>query len=138
MQILHNKSDLREQISAWRRAGDRIALVPTMGSLHAGHLSLVELARQHADRVVATVFVNPTQFGAGEDFDEYPRTLDSDAAQLETEQVDLLYAPDEADIYPFGTEAATRVIVPGLGDEFCGAGRPGHCLLYTSPSPRDA
>jgi len=132
MQILHNKSDLREQISAWRRAGDRIALVPTMGSLHAGHLSLVELARQHADRVVATVFVNPTQFGAGEDFDEYPRTLDSDAAQLETEQVDLLYAPDEADIYPFGTEAATRVIVPGLGDEFCGAGRPGHFDGVTS------
>ena len=132
MRTLHNKSDLRQQLSDWRRAGERIALVPTMGSLHAGHLSLVELARQHADRVVATVFVNPTQFGAGEDFDNYPRSLDSDAAQLETEQVDLLFAPNEAEIYPFGTTAATRVIVPELGDEFCGAGRPGHFDGVTS------
>lgn len=122
----HTRSDLRKQLVQWRKDGARIAVVPTMGNLHQGHLSLVRLARQQAERVVASVFVNPTQFGVGEDFDAYPRTLLEDARKLGDEGVDLLFAPDVQTMYPFGVQNATRVSVPGLTDEFCGAGRPGH------------
>jgi pantoate--beta-alanine ligase len=97
-----------------------------MGNLHEGHLSLVRLAKTLAERVVVSVFVNPTQFGAGEDFDSYPRTLPEDTQKLSDESIDLLFAPDVQAIYPFGVANATRVSVPGLTDEFCGAGRPGH------------
>ncbi len=103
-----------------------------MGNLHAGHLSLVRIAKRMADRVVVTVFVNPTQFGAGEDLDSYPRTFAADSENLDNEGVDLLFAPDVADIYPFGTGGATQVSVPGLTSEFCGAGRPGHFDGVTS------
>jgi pantoate--beta-alanine ligase len=123
---------LRQQLSAWRAAGDRIALVPTMGNLHDGHASLIRIARRHADRVVVTVYVNPTQFGPGEDYASYPRTLDDDATRLRAENVDLLFAPDDAAVYPFGIDQATRVAIPELGDELCGAARPGHFDGVTS------
>jgi len=132
MQTVTEKPVLRQLISAWRAAGERIAIVPTMGSLHEGHLSLVEVAKQNADRVVATVFVNPTQFGPDEDFDVYPRTLKSDADKLAAVDADLLFAPDVATVYPYGVEAATRVVVPQLTDELCGSTRPGHFDGVTS------
>jgi pantoate--beta-alanine ligase len=97
-----------------------------MGNLHQGHLSLVELAREHAERVVVTIFVNPTQFGAGEDFASYPRTLERDARHLKKVGADLIFAPDVETLYPFGLDMATRVSVPVLTENFCGASRPGH------------
>jgi pantoate--beta-alanine ligase len=97
-----------------------------MGNLHAGHISLVELAREHAERVVVTVFVNPAQFGESEDFEDYPRTLDRDTRRLRKIGADILFMPDEATVYPFGVENATTVSVPGLSDNFCGTFRPGH------------
>lgn len=124
---LRKASQIRQAVAAWRRAGETIALVPTMGNLHAGHISLVELASRNADRVVVTIFVNPTQFGVGEDFDAYPRTLGDDRAMIDgSGQVDTLFVPEVAEIYPFGTEAALRLEVPPLGRELCGATRPGH------------
>jgi len=124
--IVTSKQDLRDQLNEWRSHGEHIALVPTMGNLHAGHISLVELAREHAERVVVSVFVNPIQFGAGEDFDDYPRTLERDARRLKQIQADLLFAPDVDTMYPFGIENATKVSVPGLTENFCGSFRPGH------------
>lgn len=97
-----------------------------MGNLHEGHLSLVRAANNAADRVVLTVFVNPTQFGEGEDFDGYPRSLEQDSSCLSDENVDLLFVPDVATIYPYGIDDATQISVPGISDEFCGIGRPGH------------
>ena len=126
MLTTRTKVELRQQLSLWRERGDSIAIVPTMGNLHDGHLSLLHIARSKADRVVATVFVNPTQFGEGEDFDDYPRSLEKDSAKLSDESVDLLFAPDIATVYPFGIDNATQISVPGLTDEFCGLGRPGH------------
>lgn len=132
MQTISDKSELRRLLLAWRRSAERIALVPTMGSLHDGHLSLARVAREHADRVVVTVFVNPTQFGADEDFDVYPRSLQKDQASLAAENVDILFTPDLATMYPFGIDAATRVIVPVMTDELCGSSRPGHFDGVTS------
>jgi pantoate--beta-alanine ligase len=118
--------ELRSTVAAWRRAGLRIAFVPTMGNLHAGHLALVDLARRHADRVVVSIYVNPLQFGPSEDFDAYPRTLDQDLGQLRAAAADLLILPRTADIYPAGCEHHTTVEVPRLSDELCGKFRPGH------------
>ncbi len=132
MEIISDKAELREQIADWRQNGDHIALVPTMGSLHDGHLALVEAAREHAERVIATVFVNPTQFGEGEDFDAYPRSLELDKRKLKRAKADLLFAPDVETIYPFGAEQGTRVIVPVLTNELCGSARPGHFDGVTS------
>ena len=126
MLVIHSKQELAEQISEWRQNDEHVALVATMGSLHAGHLKLVELAREHAERVVVSIFVNPTQFGDGEDFDEYPRTLELDKRRLKTTAADVIFAPDVATVYPFGIEQATTVSVPGLTENFCGASRPGH------------
>lgn len=126
MKVVHSKQELDEQIVEWRHNDEHIALVPTMGSLHAGHLSLVELAKEHAERVIVSIFVNPTQFGEGEDFEDYPRTLDLDKRRLKTTATDLIFAPDVATVYPFGVENATSVSVPGLTENFCGASRPGH------------
>jgi len=117
---------LREQLADWRHSGDHIALIPTMGSLHQGHLSLVEIAREHAERVVVSVFVNPKQFVDGEDFGEYPRTLERDKRRLKRVRADLLFVPEVETIYPFGIDGATLVTVPALTDELCGAFRPGH------------
>ncbi len=126
MLVTHTKQELAERIAEWRQLDEHVALVPTMGGLHAGHLSLVELAREHAERVVVSVFVNPTQFADGEDFDEYPRTLERDKLRLKKSAADMIFAPDVETIYPFGPEKATTVSVPGLTENFCGATRPGH------------
>ena len=126
MLVTHTKQELAEQIAEWRHNDEHIALVPTMGSLHAGHLSLVELAREHAERVVVSIFVNPTQVGKDEDYDEYPRTLELDKRRLKTAAVDMIFAPDVETLYPFGPDKATTVSVPGLTENFCGATRPGH------------
>lgn len=118
----------RKELAAARADLDgRVALVPTMGNLHAGHLALIDAAREHADRVVASVFVNPLQFGAGEDFDRYPRTPDDDRVALAEAGVDLLFTPSTAEMYPDGLDAARRIEVPSaLGDVLDGASRPGH------------
>ncbi|MCK2185547.1 pantoate--beta-alanine ligase [Halomonas getboli] len=126
MQTLNDVAALRETLAAHRRAGRRIGLVPTMGNLHAGHLALVAEARRRADVVVATIFVNPMQFGPNEDLDAYPRTLADDQARLEAADCDLLFAPDVATVYPRGLEAQTRVSVPEVSEGLCGGDRPGH------------
>jgi pantoate--beta-alanine ligase len=117
---------LRAHIGEWKRSGLRVGFVPTMGNLHAGHHSLVALARQHADRVVASVFVNPTQFGPNEDFARYPRTPETDAAGLQDAGCDLLWLPSVETMYPFGPEATVQVRVPGVTGTLEGAHRPGH------------
>jgi pantoate--beta-alanine ligase len=123
----HTASQIRQTVAAWRAAGESIALVPTMGNLHAGHLSLAELAAARAARVIVTIFVNPTQFGVGEDFAAYPRTLAEDQVLLERAgTVDALFVPEVGEIYPFGTDAAFGLAVPDLGHELCGSFRPGH------------
>lgn len=126
MKRIEHLSLLREQRAEWRQTGQRVALVPTMGNLHAGHLSLIRAASARAERVVATVFVNPLQFGAGEDFNSYPRTLERDADMLRDAGCDLLFAPAEAEVYPRGRDQQTFVEVPGLSAQLCGASRPGH------------
>jgi pantoate--beta-alanine ligase len=116
---------LRARLVEWRSRGRRIALVPTMGNLHPGHISLVSEARRRADRVVVSIFVNPTQFVVGEDYADYPRTLDQDSRLLADAQADLLFVPSVEVLYPPGG-GATRIAVGALGDELCGASRPGH------------
>ncbi|MBT8077299.1 MAG: pantoate--beta-alanine ligase [Gammaproteobacteria bacterium] len=126
MREIENKEEMRELIGEWRRAGDDVALVPTMGNLHVGHLHLINVAREHADRVVVSIFVNPTQFGEDEDYEKYPRTIEKDKLQLKRVKTDALFMPDVETIYPFGTDSATSVTVPVLTEEFCGSFRPGH------------
>ena len=118
--------ELRATLAQWRAEGARIAFVPTMGNLHAGHLRLVEVARERAARVVASIFVNPLQFGPDEDFARYPRTPDADCAALQAHGTDLVFLPEVETMYPRPLEALTRVAVPGLGDILEGAHRPGH------------
>ncbi len=132
MDVITDKAELTELLTEWRRAGDHIALVPTMGNLHAGHTSLIDQARKHAERVVVSVFVNPTQFGPDEDFDEYPRTLDRDTRRLRKVRADVLFVPNVETMYPFGLEQASTVSVPFLADKFCGSHRPGHFDGVTS------
>ena len=126
MNVIQGKRELWEHLAEWRHENEHVAIVPTMGNLHAGHASLVEAARQHADRVVVSVFVNPTQFGEDEDYEEYPRTLERDTRRLRKIGADVLFVPDVETVYPFGIEQATVVSVPGLTEHFCGAFRPGH------------
>ena len=119
---------LREQIQAWRTAGERIAFVPTMGNLHDGHLSLIKQAKLHATRVVASIFVNPTQFGPKEDFASYPRTLAADQALLAGGGCDLLFAPTVETMYPTNTASTPNFVIDvgAIGNILCGAVRPGH------------
>ncbi|UNK50241.1 pantoate--beta-alanine ligase [Lysobacter sp. S4-A87] len=117
---------LRARVAQWRRDGLRVALVPTMGNLHEGHFSLVRLARQHADRVITSVFVNPTQFGPNDDFAQYPRTPEADARGLEAAGCDAMWLPSVDTMYPYGVEATVRVQVPGVSTTLEGAHRPGH------------
>ncbi len=124
MQIIGNIKDLRNHLH--QNFQQRIAFVPTMGNLHAGHLSLVRYARQNADVVVVSVFVNPTQFGAGEDFERYPRTLEADSTLIKHAGADVLFAPTVSEMYPNGANESTKVIVSGLSDILCGTFRPGH------------
>jgi pantoate--beta-alanine ligase len=126
MKLVDSIAALRAQVTQWKAKGLRVALVPTMGNLHRGHLALVAEACERADKVVATIFVNPTQFGEGEDFDGYPRTLAADAERLESTGCDLLFVPTTAEMYPFGQQDLTRVQVPQITNDHCGASRPGH------------
>ena len=126
---------LRARVNAWKREGLRVGFVPTMGNLHAGHYSLVMLARQYADRVVSSVFVNPTQFGPNEDFTRYPRTPEADTTGLEGAGCDVLWLPTVESMYPFGVELAASINVPGISEVLEGAHRPGHfdgvCTVVT-------
>ncbi|MBF0180461.1 MAG: pantoate--beta-alanine ligase [Magnetococcales bacterium] len=124
MELLNDLASLRAWVAARDLARERIGFVPTMGALHAGHLSLVRQARLRCDRVVASIFVNPTQFGPHEDFANYPRTLEADRAMLAGEGCDALFLPDAGMIYPDGF--GTRVVVGPLGEDLCGRSRPGH------------
>src|SRR5262245_38979507 len=124
MECIHTVRDLQARADATRAAGHRIALVPTMGALHAGHASLLKIARQRADRVWVSIFVNPTQFDDPRDLAAYPRTLESDLALCRDAGVDLAFTPDAAEMYPQG--AQTVVEVGGLAAPLCGASRPGH------------
>ena len=141
MQIIKNVCDLRELIKAWRTAGETIAFVPTMGNLHAGHLQLVTRAKAVANRVVVSIFVNPTQFGVGEDFETYPRTEKEDQEKLIVEGVDVLFLPAVDDIYM--SDARTTVTVAEVSEWYCGASRPGHfagvatvvCKLFNIVQP---
>lgn len=126
METLSSIEALRRRVAQWRRRGERIALVPTMGNLHQGHLSLVGAAQQAAERVVVSIFVNPMQFGQNEDFSTYPRTIEEDTGKLSDFSVDLVFVPELGDIYPHPMAQAARVVVPGLSDILCGASRPGH------------
>jgi len=125
MIIAKNVPELRAYL-AQRRAGKRLAFVPTMGNLHAGHLKLIEVARRLADMVVVSIYVNPLQFGANEDLDSYPRTPVEDCTALEAQGVELLFMPGDKEMYPRGRAAQTFVEVPVLSDVLCGASRPGH------------
>lgn len=126
MQIFGHRDTLRLHIDNWRKAGQSIAFVPTMGNLHQGHLSLVETARKQAERVVVSIFVNPLQFGPAEDFQHYPRTLDDDLVALKSAGADAVYTPEVAEIYPRELNEMTFIEVPGLSDVLCGKFRPGH------------
>ncbi|WP_290890539.1 pantoate--beta-alanine ligase [Arenimonas sp.] len=126
MQTHSTLAALRAQVRQWRREGASIGFVPTMGNLHAGHHALVALARRHADRVVASIFVNPTQFGPNEDYARYPRTPDSDIKGLAETGCDALFLPPVEQMYPFGTMGCVQMHVPGITDILCGAHRPGH------------
>ncbi len=126
MQTVHDAASLRNVVRAWRAQGLSVGSVLTMGNLHAGHFSLVQQALQRCDRVLATVFVNPTQFGQNEDFGRYPRTLEQDRAGLALHGCHLLFAPTVDVMYPFGTEHTTKVHVPVITDTLEGAHRPGH------------
>jgi pantoate--beta-alanine ligase len=126
MQTVTTIAEVRAQVAKWRAAHERVVFVPTMGNLHAGHVSLIEAARRHGKRFVASIFVNPMQFGPNEDFAHYPRTPTQDAKMLSDAGCDLMFMPDVGEIYPNGAEKATRVEVPGISNILCGEFRPGH------------
>ncbi|HSY08160.1 MAG TPA: pantoate--beta-alanine ligase [Steroidobacteraceae bacterium] len=126
METVTTTAAVRERVRHWRSGGARVAFVPTMGNLHSGHISLIDAARRGAERFVASIFVNPMQFGPNEDFAHYPRTAAKDAEMLAGAGCDLMFMPDAQEIYPDGLERATRVEVPGLSRILCGQFRPGH------------
>jgi len=126
MRTINSIAELREVLKAERMAGKRIGFVPTMGNLHTGHIQLIHQSNDTADITVASIFVNPLQFGENEDLDAYPRTLDSDKAKLEAAGCDYLFAPNIEEMYPNGQVIQTQVEVPGISDIHCGSTRPGH------------
>ena len=126
METVSSLHGLRSVVGRWKRAGHTIALVPTMGNLHDGHISLLNHAREQADRTIVSIFVNPIQFGKGEDYERYPSTLAEDKNKLEKYGLDLLFTPDLEALYPGGTDTDTRVNVPELSNILCGEYRPGH------------
>jgi len=126
METVFDLQRLRQIIAGWQREGHVIAFVPTMGNLHAGHLSLLEKARELGDKTILSIFVNPIQFGKGEDYEKYPSTLDADSRHLKEYDLDVLFAPDLDALYPGGVDVDTRVTVPGLSSILCGRFRPGH------------
>ena len=143
MQTVQDAPALRAAIRGWRSKGQTVGFVPTMGNLHAGHQSLIKLARARTDRVIASVSVNPTQFGPQEDFERYPRTLLQDQTALTDEGCDLLFAPEVATIYPYGAAHSVSLHVPQITDTLEGAQRPGHfdgvatvvCKLFNLVQP---
>jgi len=126
MRTVHTVAELRQQLAAWRAQGERIAFAPTMGNLHAGHIDLIHAARAQAPRVVASVFVNPLQFGPSEDFGRYPRTLPADQEKLAAAGCDLLFAPSVEEMYPHGLPLTTQVQVSRVSEGLEGEFRPGH------------
>jgi pantoate--beta-alanine ligase len=143
MQTVSTIEAVRDAIKNWRSKGLTIAFVPTMGNLHQGHISLITEAKKRADKVVASIFVNPMQFGANEDIDNYPRTLADDQQKLIAEGCDLLFTPTPEIIYPKGLENQSYVEVPGVSQGYCGDSRPGHfrgvatvvCKLFNIVQP---
>lgn len=146
LQTVHTNSALRDAVSSAKSANKRVIFVPTMGNLHEGHYSLIEEAKLHGDFIVASIFVNPMQFGENEDLDAYPRTLEADSIGLAQHGCHLLFAPTASEIYPNGTQAETSILVPELCDLHCGASRPGHfigvatvvCKLFNMVQPDSA
>lgn len=126
MKIIQNPHEIQRDIIALKKAGKRIGLIPTMGNLHKGHLSLFKLAQKHCDILVGSIFVNPMQFGANEDLNKYPRTLNDDIEKLESINVDYLFTPTNKIIYPLGTKTNTSVEVNRLTKRLCGESRPEH------------
>lgn len=126
MQVVDSIASLRELITQWKRSGQTVGFVPTMGNLHDGHLRLVKRAKAHNDKVIVSIFVNPMQFGANEDLDAYPRTIEEDKAKLIADGADAVFLPSVSDMYPAGLDVQTYVEVPGISDVLCGASRPGH------------
>jgi pantoate--beta-alanine ligase len=124
--VIHRASEMAKVVAEWKASGDTIALVPTMGALHDGHLALVTRAQTECSRVVVSVFVNPLQFGTGEDFDRYPRTFSSDLQALRGSGVDAVFAPEVTDVYPDWPDTKPTVFAGPVGDIFEGADRPGH------------
>ena len=143
MKTVYDLQNLRQAIADWKYQGLSIAFVPTMGNLHAGHLSLLEEARRTADQTVVSIFVNPIQFGKGEDYERYPSTLDEDSRKLAAAGLDLLFAPDLQQLYPGGMDVDTRVTIPQLSNILCGKFRPHHfagvatvvCKLFVNVQP---
>lgn len=143
MKTITDIAQLRQQVKDWRQQGLTIAFVPTMGNLHAGHISLVDEAHKHADKIVASIFVNPMQFGANEDIDSYPRTMENDQQKLIAAGTDLLFTPTPEIIYPKGLAKQSFVEVPNVSDGYCGESRPGHfrgvatvvCKLFNLVQP---
>lgn len=123
---VHNKRELTAQVRQWKQQGKTIALVPTMGNLHQGHLSLIQLARSRADKLLSSIFVNPMQFGPNEDLADYPRTVEQDCRALMEHECDLVYLPTDQDLYPAGLHHMTQVQVPDITRQFEGEFRPGH------------
>lgn len=126
MQVFETVAPLRRQVSKWKQAGLKVGFVPTMGNLHAGHLSLVELAQQRCDKVVVSIFVNPKQFGPNEDFDRYPRTFEQDQSKLATLMTDAIFYPSVSEMYPKGVEQTTVKVPNSITTLLEGASRPGH------------
>jgi pantoate--beta-alanine ligase len=126
MITVHTVHELRAIVTDARRAGKRIGFVPTMGNLHAGHVALIDTAYRHSDFVVASIFVNPLQFGPSEDLDKYPRTLAADQEKLDAAHCTVLFAPAVSEMYPEGMDNQTRVSVPLVSEGLCGTSRPGH------------
>jgi pantoate--beta-alanine ligase len=143
MQTIENISNLRDEIKDWRQQGLKIAFVPTMGNLHQGHIALIEKAKSVADKVVASIFVNPMQFGVNEDIDNYPRTMAADQEKLLAGGCDLLFIPTAAMIYPKGLDKQSYIEVPNVSAGYCGESRPGHfrgvatvvCKLFNIVQP---
>lgn len=131
MQIFKTVEAMQQALSEWRQVGERLAFVPTMGNLHEGHLSLIDKASEVGERVIVSIYVNPMQFGAGEDFETYPRTIEADIEALQ-DTVDGLFLPSSDMIYPDAPENSTRVVVPHLSDILCGEHRPGHFTGVTT------
>jgi pantoate--beta-alanine ligase len=126
METVSSLAQLRQQVKQWRKQGLTIGFVPTMGNLHAGHLSLVDKAKQHADKVIVSIFVNPLQFNDQIDLNAYPRTIEADTVQLTQTACDIVFVPDVATVYPEGMAKQSKITVPEIADRLCGAYRPGH------------